>query len=294
MAITKDMIMTLRERTGAGMMDCKNALVEADGDMELAIELLRKKGAAAAEKKAGRIAAEGMIASARDEHASALAEVNCETDFVVNDESFRQFSQMVAVAVLNHRPANVAALADVVDEAGVSIEQARQDLISRIGENISVRRFERYEAEAGEQVSCYLHGTRIGVLVRMRGGDDGLGKDIAMHVAASRPVCISNEDMDPGLLERERRIYVAQTEDSGKPARIVEKIVDGKLQKFLKTNTLLGQIFIKDSTGKQTVAALLAERNASVVQMVRFELGEGMEKRSDDFVAEVMAQASGQ
>ena len=293
MAITAAMIKELRERTGAGMMDCKKALIEVGGDIEAAIEEMRKKGAAAAEKKAGRIAAEGVIAcvTAEDASGAALAEINCETDFVAKDEGFRDFAEAVAKRVLNDAPADLGALAALpLADGGPSVEEARQELVTKIGENITVRRFHRMAADGG-MIGSYLHGTRIGVLVRLKGGDAALGKDIAMHIAASRPMCISEDDMSPDTLAREKEIYLAQAQESGKPENIVEKMVAGRMKKFLKENTLLGQPFVKDPD--QTVAGLLQAAGAEVLEMVRFEVGEGLEKRSDDFVAEVMAQAGG-
>ncbi len=277
MAISSAMIKELRARTGAGMMDCKKALTQADGDIDLAIESLRKQGAATAEKKAGRIAAEGVIVAAHNDHASVLVEVNCETDFVSRDDSFKSFCNGVAEAILRDAPVD-----------GEAVESARQELIARVGENVSVRRFARFEAHSG-LLSRYLHGSRIGVLVKLSGGDDELGRDIAMHIAASRPLCISEEEMDGAVLEKEREIFSAQAAASGKPADIIEKMVSGRIGKFLKENTLLGQPFVKDT--EQTVGQLLTAASASVVQMTRLEVGEGLEKRNEDFAAEVMAQA---
>ena len=288
MAITAAMIKELRERTGAGMMDCKNVLVESNGDIDLAIEVLRKRGAAAAEKKAGRIAAEGIIASARDDSASVLVEINSETDFVAKDDSFKAFASAVANAALTNDVADVEGLAGVAIDGGTTVEEARQALITKIGENISVRRFEKILAGEGG-VSSYLHGNRIGVLVKLSTVGEELGRDIAMHIAASKPLCISENEMDGSVLEKEKEIFEAQAADSGKPAEIIEKMVSGRIRKFLKENTLLGQPFVKNTD--QTVADLLKTSGASVMQMIRFEVGEGMEKRSDDFVAEVMAQA---
>ncbi len=288
MAITAAMVKELRERTGAGMMDCKKVLTQTGGDMEAAIEELRIKGAAAAEKKAGRIAAEGMIVAAAADAAAALVEINCETDFVAKDDSFRAFCAAVADTVLSAKPADVETLAEVAMSSGATVEKARQELIAKIGENVSVRRFERMEA-AGGQISSYLHGNRIGVLVALDGGDDELGRDIAMHVAASRPLCVSEDDMDPAVVAKEKEIFTAQARESGKPDDIIEKMIGGRIKKFLKENTLLGQPFVKNPD--QTVADLLKSSGASVTRMVRFEVGEGIEKKQDDFVAEVMAQA---
>lgn len=287
MSITAAMIKELRERTGAGMMDCKKVLVEVDGDIDLAIEELRKKGAAAAEKKAGRIAAEGIIAAAQDDSASVLVEVNCETDFVAKDASFVAFANHVAKAALDGTSADVEALvASNIDDT-TTVEEARQELITKIGENITVRRFSRIASD-GDIVSSYLHGSRIGVLVKLVSGNDQMGRDIAMHIAASNPLCISENEMDSSVLEKEKEIFSAQAAESGKPADIIEKMVGGRIKKFLKENTLMGQPFVKNPD--QTIAQLVDGAGASIVQMTRFEVGEGIEKRSEDFVAEVMAQ----
>ena len=289
MAITAAMVKELRERTGAGMMDCKKVLTQTGGDMEAAIEALRIQGAAAAEKKAGRTAAEGVIVSASDGAVGALAEVNCETDFVAKDDSFRAFSAVVADTVLAADPPDAAALAEsAAAGGGATVEASRRELVAKIGENVSVRRFARFDGDGGI-VSSYLHGHRIGVMLVLDGGDDTLGRDIAMHIAASRPLCISEEDMDPGVVEKEREILTAQARESGKPDDIIKKMIDGRIRKFLKESTLLGQPFVKDPD--QSVGALLKARGARVRRMVRFEVGEGIEKKQDDFVAEVMAQA---
>ncbi len=289
MAITAAMIKELRARTGVGMMDCKKALAQSDGDIDLAIESLRKKGAATAEKKAGRIAAEGIVVSVHNDSASVLVEVNCETDFVSRDDSFRSFCMEVAEAILRDAPVDTGSVADLRLTRGEAVETARQELIIRVGENVSVRRFARFEAQSG-LIGRYLHGSRIGVLVRLSGGDDRLGRDLAMHIAASRPLCISEDEMDGAVLEKEREIFSAQAAASGKPADIVEKMVAGRIRKFLRENTLLGQPFVKNT--EQTVGQLLTATGASVVQMTRLEVGEGLEKRNEDFAAEVMAQAS--
>ena len=287
MAITASMVKELRERTGAGMMECKKVLTETNGDMDAAIEELRIKGAAAAEKKAGRIAAEGIIAVSADTGSGALVEINCETDFVAKDDSFNRFCADVSATVLHGDIADVDALAAASMGDG-TVEEARQALIGKIGENISIRRFIKFDAGDGV-VSSYLHGNRIGVMIQLDGGDEQLGKDIAMHVAASNPLCISEEEMDPTVLAKEKDIFVAQAKESGKPDDIIEKMIGGRIKKFLKENTLLGQPFVKNPD--QTVAQLLSEKGAAVTRMVRFEVGEGIEKRQDDFVAEVMAQA---
>ena len=297
MAITASKIKELRERTGAGMLDCKHALSASGGDIDAAVEALRKKGVAAAEQKAGRIAAEGVIVHAGDARAGVLVEVNCETDFVAKDASFTAFAGRVADAILaadlpddSADPAAVAALA-LDGNGGDTVETARQTLITQIGENISVRRFALMKAGSSDYaLSAYLHGARIGVMVRLGGtADESLGRDIAMHIAASRPLCIDESDIPAQTLEREKAIFAAQAEESGKPPEIAEKIVAGRVKKFLKENTLLGQPFVKDP--ERSVGQLVAAAGAKVERMARFEVGEGLEKRSDDFVAEVMAQA---
>ncbi len=293
MTITASMVKELRERTGAGMMECKKALVEAGGDMEAAVELMRKSGAAKADKKASRTAAEGVIAVARSDEGPSLAllEVNCETDFVAKDAHFRAFAERVARVVLEAAPADVDALMGLpVGGDGQSVEEARLDLINKIGENVRVRRFERIEAQ-GDRLGVYLHGTRIGVVVDLEGGDETLARDIAMHIAASRPMCVSEEDVSREVLEKEKEILTAQAQDSGKPAQIVEKMVQGRLKKFLSEVTLLGQPFVKDPD--KSVGKLLKEAGAKVRRFLRFEVGEGIEKKQDNFADEVMAQVKG-
>lgn len=287
--ITAGQVKELRERTGAGMMDCKKALGETNGDLDEAIALLRKKGAASAEKKAGRIAAEGVVQLLISDDASCgtLLEVNCETDFVAKDDSFNGFAAALTHLIVSQNPADVEALSTLTMESGASVEAERQELIAKIGENISIRRFETLVAETGK-IAGYMHGTRIGVLVSTSGVGE-LGRDLAMHIAASRPVCISEADMPSDVLTREREIYTAQAAESGKSPEIVEKMVDGRVKKFLKENTLLGQPFVKNPD--ISVAELLSQGNASMDGMLRFEVGEGLEKKVDDFVAEVMAQA---
>ena len=287
--ITAGQVKELRERTGAGMMDCKKALGETNGDLDEAIALLRKKGAASAEKKAGRIAAEGIVQLLISEDASrgTLLEVNCETDFVAKDDSFNRFVAALTQLIVDQNPADVESLSALIMDSGASVEAERQELIAKIGENISIRRFETLVSGSG-QISGYMHGTRIGVLVSASGAAE-LGRDLAMHIAASRPVCIGEADMPSDVLTREREIYTAQAAESGKSPEIVEKMVDGRVRKFLKENTLLGQPFVKNPD--ISVAELLSQGNASMDGMLRFEVGEGLEKKVDDFVAEVMAQA---
>jgi len=289
MAITASLVKELRERTGAGMMECKKILTETDGDIEQAIEELRKRGAAQADKKAGRIAAEGTIVTLVDGDRATSVEINSETDFSAKDEFFVAFSNQVANAVIANNPADMEALSNSSIEGGGTVEEARQALIQKIGENISVRRFEIVKAADGEVLGAYQHGNKISVVVKLQGGTEDLARDIAMHVAASKPVCVSADEVPADLLAKERDIYMAQAADSGKPAEIMEKMVEGRIRKYLNEVTLLGQAFVKDPD--QTVEKLVNSAGAKVQQFVRYEVGEGIEKKEDDFVSEVMAQA---
>ncbi len=292
MAITAALVKELRERTGAGMMECKKALVETDGDIEAAIENMRKSGQAKAAKKAGRIAAEGVIvlSFSDDNGKAAMVEVNCETDFVGKDDNFTSFASAVAERVLAGGAGDVAGLMELPLHEGeeTTVNQAREALVSKLGENMNVRRFSRFEAGNGKLVS-YRHGVRIGVVLELEGGDEELGKDLAMHIAATNPVCLSEDQMPQELLDKEREIVTAQARESGKPDEIIEKMVDGRMRKFLAENTLLGQAFVKDPD--TTVAKLLKSRDAKLVQFQRFEVGEGIEKKQENFAEEVMAQA---
>ncbi len=288
MAITAAEVKALRERTGAGMMECKKALVEAGGDIEQAVEVLRKSGQAKADKKAGRVAAEGRIVVAQDSAAAVIAEINCETDFVANDSNFTDFAELVARTVLAERPADVAALM-ALEVEGTRLEQVRTDLVAKIGENVSVRRFSVVSPRG--QLASYVHGTRIGVLIDVQGGDESLARDLAMHVAASSPVCVSADQVDPEVLAKEREILLDQARQEGKPEEIVEKMVEGRVRKYLAEITLLGQPFVKDPDLK--VEKLLKQAGATVHGFVRYEVGEGIEKKQDNFVEEVMAQVRG-
>ncbi len=293
MAITAAQVKELRQRTGCGMMECKKALVEADADMEAAAEALRKSGLAKADKKAGRVAAEGIIVVevSGDGKAAAMAEINSETDFVANKEEFQNFARAVVQRVLNDVPADMdALLAMPLEDGGETVEEARRSLIAGIGENINVRRFVRSEATVGT-LSSYLHGNRIGVLVDVQGGNTDLARDIAMHIAASKPVCVDASGVPQELLDKEKEIFSAQAEASGKPAAIIEKMVSGRIRKFLGEITLLGQPFVKDP--EQTVGKLLQAAGASVQAFERLELGEGIEKKTENFAEEVMAQVQG-
>jgi elongation factor Ts len=288
MTISASMVKELRERTGAGMIECKKALTESSGDLDLAVENMRKSGLTKADKKAGRVAAEGRIAIEQSADAVAMVEVNCETDFVANGDEFGGFASAVAKAVLAAAPASLEALNDVKLSSGESVDLARRNLVAKIGENITVRRIERYQAK-GSVLGAYAHGTRIGVVVELKGGTPALAKDIAMHVAASRPLCVKPEQVVPEVLEKEREIIRAQSADSGKPEAIIEKMVEGRLKKFLAEVTLLGQPFVKDPD--QSVEKLVKSAGAEVLRFARFEVGEGIEKKQEDFAAEVMAQA---
>lgn len=290
MTITADMVKTLRERTGSGMMECKKALVEAAGDIDLAIENMRKAGLAKADKKSGRTAAEGALAieTSPDRRAAVIVEVNSETDFVAKSDEFQTFVQAVARTALESGAATLEQLLAVEMQPGVSVDQMRRELVARLGENIAVRRLARVAAEDG-QVASYLHGTKIGVLVALRGGDAETGRDVAMHVAASRPLCVEESEVPAELVAKEREVYLAQAETSGKPQEIVEKMVEGRVKKYLAEVTLIGQPFVKDPN--QTVGKLLASKGATVQRFVRLEVGEGIEKEVVDFAADVMAQA---
>ncbi|RLJ15713.1 elongation factor Ts [bacterium endosymbiont of Escarpia laminata] len=292
MAITASQVKELRERTGAGMMECKKALVEAGGDVEAAIEAMRKSGQAKAAKKAGRIAAEGVIVISfnADNTQAAMVEVNSETDFVAKDENFTSFAGAVAERALNGGADDVEALMGQSLHEGeeTTVNQAREALISKLGENMNVRRFARLQAGKGTLIS-YSHGVRIGVVVEVEGDEGDLGKDLAMHIAATNPVCLSVDDMPQEMLDKEREIVTAQAKESGKPDNIVEKMVEGRMRKYLAENTLLGQVFVKDADF--TIEKLLKSKGAAIAQFSRFEVGEGIEKKKEDFAAEVRAQA---
>lgn len=292
MSISAQLVKELRERTGAGMMECKKALVEVGGDLEAAIEHMRKTGLAKADKKADRVAAEGalVISASADGKQATMLEANSETDFVAIGDDFTSFAKRVADLAREQKLADVEALSAAVYEEGVTVDEKRRALIAKIGENIAVRRFVSIEAADGV-VGAYLHGRKIGVLVEISGSNLELAKDLAMHIAASQPRAISAEALDPEFIAKEREIYKAKAEASGKPAEIVEKMVEGSLRKLYEEVTLLGQKFVKNPD--LSVAQLLKDNQAEVRQFVRFEVGEGIEKQESDFVAEVMAQAQG-
>ena len=289
MTISALMVKDLRERTGAGMMECKKDLVEADGDLDAAAEVLRISGQANADKKASRIAADGRVVVAQEGNRAVVVEVNSETDFVAKDENFVIFAEAVAAAALASGTTDAAALAGEKMADGRTVEEARTDLIGKVGENISVRRIGQIESTG--IIASYTHGARIGSVVAIDGGDEALGRDVAMHVAASNPMCIDETGIPAETLENERRILTEQAQDSGKPAEIIEKMVAGRLNKYLKEITLLGQDFVKDPD--VSVGKLLSAADATVTSFVRFEVGEGIEKKEDNFVEEVMAQVKG-
>ncbi len=287
MSVSADLVKQLRERTGSGMMECKKALVEAEGDLEAAADIMRKKGLAKADKKADRVAADGRVAMARtaEGKAGVLVEVNSETDFVANGDEFRRFADSVAEHALRAGADDLdTLLACEID--GKPIDTLRQEMIAQLGENIEIRRLVRYADD--KLVAQYAHGARIGVMVELDGGDEELGRDLAMHIAASSPICISEADVPPDRLASEKEVLEAQARESGKPEEIIQKMVDGRLQKHLSEITLLGQPFVKDPD--QRVGDLLEARGVQVTRFARFEVGEGKEKQETSFADEVMAQ----
>ena len=293
MAISASMVKELRERTSAGMMECKKALTETDGDMEAAVQLLRTSGAAKADKKAGRVAAEGVVSIyiSDDKKLGVIVEVNSETDFVAKGEDFQRFAADIAEAVAATNPADIDALNATKLPSGETVDETRRALIAKLGENITVRRFERVEATGDAEISSYQHGLKIGVLVSSAGGNENLGKDLAMHVAALKPLCGSTDEVPADAVEKEKEVFSAQAAESGKPPEIIEKMITGRINKFLNEVALHGQDFVKDPA--MTIGKLLKAENASVVSFTRVEVGEGIEKKVEDFAAEVAAQAKG-
>lgn len=290
MSISAQQVKELRERTGLGLMECKAALTETHGDMEAATDLLRKRAGAKVEKKAGRIAAEGAIGIFvnADRQSAVMLEVNSETDFVAKGDDFAAFAAATAACVANKQPRDVAALyrLPLTDGAAQTVAQAREGLVMKLGENINIRRFERLTAGKG-RIGSYVHGRKIGVLIEVEGGDENLARDLAMHIAASRPEYVSKDQVPAAAVAKEKEIFAEQAQASGKPAEIVEKMVMGRVSKYLNEVTLLGQPFVKDPD--TTVEKLLKSKDARVVRFSRYEVGEGMEKKSGDFAAEVMA-----
>lgn len=293
MSISAALVMQLRERTGAGMMECKKFLIATNGDIELAISEMRKAGQAKADKKADRVAAEGVIVIARaaDGRSAVMLEINSETDFVARDENFTSFANKVAETALRSAANDVEALAkENLMGASTTVEQARQELVAKIGENIKLRRMVRISCDG--VIGSYLHGSRIGVMVALKNGDEALAKDIAMHIAASRPMVVNRDQVPAEAIENERDIFTAQARESGKPQEIIDKMIEGRINKFIDEVSLVGQPFVKDPNKK--VSQLLKEKNAEVISFIRFEVGEGIEKKEDNFVEEVMAQVRDQ
>jgi elongation factor Ts len=289
--ISASQVKELRERTGAGMMECKKALTESNGDMDLAIENLRKAGIAKAGKKAGRVAAEGVIVIKTNGKQAAMVEVNCETDFVARDTNFTAFVNAVAETALQAKEQDVAKLSALtLQGAGKTVEEVRHELISKIGENVQIRRVVISSA-AATSVGTYLHGARIGVMVELDTDNTDLARDVAMHIAASKPIVVSPENVSADIVAKEKEIYMAQAAGSGKPQDIIEKMVAGRLKKYLDEVSLIGQPFVKDPD--TTVGALLSKNRAKVLAFYRYEVGEGIEKVSEDFAEAVMSQVQG-
>jgi len=284
-AVTASLVKELRERTGSGMMECKKALVECDGNIEAAVELMRKSGAAKADKKAGRVAADGAIMVCVEGNTAVILEINSETDFVAKDSNFQAFADGVVKVILSNKPESVEGIAGLAISDSQTVEEARQVLISKVGENIQIRRFEIIESAQG--VASYSHGSRIGVLVESD-AEAEMARDIAMHVAAVNPQYVDESAVPSEFVEKEKGILIAQAQDSGKPAEIIEKMIQGRLNKFLAEVTLLGQPFVKDQD--QTVGKLLSKAGSSITRFVRYEVGEGIEKKVEDFAAEVASQ----
>ena len=290
MAITAALIKELRERTGAGMMDCKKALMETSADLESAIDLMRASGAAKAAKKAGRVASEGLLnlTISDDNKTAVILEVNSETDFVTKGSAFIDFVVGLGSLALKNKPESVEAFLNHTLDSGETVDEARQGIIAKIGENISVRRLQIVTTENGV-LGAYKHGERIAVLAVLSGKDGELAKDIAMHIAASKPECVSEDQLSSELLEREKAIFIEQAKESGKPDNIIEKMIVGRMKKFVNESTLYGQAFVKDPD--TTVGALVKSKSTEVASFIRYEVGEGIEKKKDNFVEEVMAQA---
>jgi elongation factor Ts len=287
--ISASSVKDLREKTGVGMMEAKKALEEASGDFEKAVDILRKKGLSAAAKKAARVASEGTIASAIQDSGKtgALIEVNSETDFVAKNEDFQKFAKGLAQIVVAQKPSDVATLSRLSLE-GEQVESKRNALVQKIGENIAIRRFVCYETSG--RIAIYLHGNRIGVMVDYTVTDEQIGKDIAMHIAAANPQYLNRQTVPADVLDRERSVYEAQAKESGKPAAVIGKIVDGKLEKFYTDTCLMDQIYIKDPDGKLRIKDVLKKVDAAVNRFVRYQLGEGIEKKKENFAEEVAAQ----
>ena len=285
--ISAKLVKELRERTGAGMMECKKALVATEGDIEKAAEEMRISGQAKADKKASRVAAEGVVEAYAADGRAVLIEINSETDFVARDDSFKAFATAAVKAAHAANAKTIEAVLEA-DMGGETVEQARKNLVAKIGENIQVRRMKAVEAET---LGAYVHGGKIGVVAALEGGSEDLAKDIAMHVAAVNPMVVSGEDVPADVVAKEKEIFTAQAKESGKPAEIIEKMIGGRIRKFLDEVALLGQAFVKDPNVK--VEQLVKQNNAEVVSFIRLDVGEGIEKKEEDFAAEVMNQIKG-
>lgn len=287
--ITAALVQELRARTGAGMMDCKKALTAAEGNLDAAAEAMRKSGQIQAEKKSGRIAAEGLILIKSNAERSIILEINCETDFVARDENFKQFAEAVTQLALDkHIDSVEALLASSFPTTGESVETTRQNLIAKLGENIQIRRLAFVEAKAGSVIGAYVHTGRLGTIVQLQGGNEQLAKDLALHIIANNPLVVSADDVSNDVIAKEREIFTAQAQASGKPPAVIDKMIAGRVAKFLDEVTLLGQAFIKDET--VNVKTLLERSQAKVIGFVRFAVGEGIEKPKEDFAEAVMAQ----
>ena len=287
MSISASLVKQLRERTGAGMMECKKFLVQANGDIEEAIKEMRKAGGLKADKKADRVAAEGKIFIVKDESGAVMLEINSETDFVARDDNFVDLGNKVATTALESKTSDTKELAQLqLSDDSMTVEEARQQLVAKIGENIQLRRLTQMSSEGA--IGSYLHGAKIGVIVSLKNGTEDLAKDIAMHIAASNPLVVSKDDVPADAIENEREIFTAQARESGKPQEIIDRMIEGRISKFVDEVSLSGQPFVKDPSKK--VGQLLKEKGAEVISFVRFEVGEGIEKKEDNFVAEVMAQ----
>lgn len=288
--ITAAMVQALRARTGAGMMDCKKALAAAGGNLDAAAEAMRKSGQIQAEKKSGRIAAEGLIVikTKTVSGPAIILEVNCETDFVARDENFKQFAEKTAQCALDQQIARVETLSNLMLTDGETVEKAREALVAKLGENIQLRRLQLVPAQADAVLGAYVHMGRIGVIVQLKDGDEQLAKDLALHIIANNPVVISADDIAEQIIAKEREIIMAQSQGSGKPQAVIDKIVEGRLNKFRDEMSLLGQAFVKDPDRR--VGQLLRDAGAEIISFVRYAVGEGIEKPSEDFAEAVMAQ----
>lgn len=289
MKISVAMVKELRERTGSGMMECKKALVEFEGNIDLAIEQMRRSGLAKADKKSSRIAAEGVVTIrvSADNKTAVITDVNCETDFVAKGDDFINFAKIVTEALVVNEVTSPEQLHDMVLTGGDTVDHVRRQLVAKLGENITVRRFQKLTSSEGG-TAAYLHGSRIGVIVELAKADAELGKDVAMHIAASKPLYVGESEVPAAMIEQEKAIFSAQAEESGKPSEIIQKMIGGRIRKYLAEITLNGQAFIKDD--KQSVGKLVKSKANSVVKFVRFEVGDGIEKKEENFTDEVMAQ----